>query len=198
MKFVPILNTVAGLTLTPHQWQSTGSIYYAFDVLELMKRPGVIAMKLKAPGPIVLDGRHLTFNAKKQIIYRKVDGARGTIDEQEFIDWLMALGAIAWLGPSVDFNTPLELFQEIPISDKPAKDGYHGIFYTEQASFDIQAAQFERDMNLLDSHCSCETCSQGFTRAYFHHLFTHTPLLAQRMLIAHNVFYAQLHGISAV
>ncbi len=195
MKFVPILNSVAGLTLTPQQWLATGCTLYAFDIGELLKRP---SMKLQSPGPYILDVRYLEWNSKKQIVYRKVDGARQTIEPSDFATWLLSLGAVAWVGDASSLNISLPLFQEAPISDKPAQDAYQGLIDSHEGCFEILHLSFERDLRLLDEHCHCQTCSQGFTRAYFHHLLQHTPLLAQRMLIEHNVFFAQLNGIRAV
>lgn len=198
MKFVPILNSEAGLTLTPQQWQSTGSTHYAFNVSELLKRPGLVAMTLQAPGPFILDIRGLELNAKKQLVYRKIDGAKQTVESADFTDWLMSLGALGWVGDASRWNISLPYFTAYPVSDLPASDAYQGIFYTQLGSCEILESRFEKDLGLLDEQCRCQTCSQGFTRAYFHHLLQHTPLLAQRMMIEHNVFFAQLHGIRAV
>lgn len=190
MKFVPILNSEAGLTLTPQQWLSTGCTHYAFDVAELLKRPGLVAMKLHAPGPFILDIRGLALNAKNQLVYRTVDGAKQTLESEDFIAWLMTLGAIAWIGDTSTWNVPLPIFTACPLSDLPASDAYQGIFYTQSGGLDILESRFEKDLDLLDSACTCQTCLQGFTRSYLHHLRQHTPLLAQRMMIEHNVFFS--------
>ena len=131
LKYVPIINSHAGMTLTPKQWIQTATNVFAYDVTGLLQRPGLVKFSLKSPGKSIVDCRNLTFNAKKQVRFKTIDGSHKTIEVEE------------------------------------------------------------------SENCSCETCSQGFTRAYFHHLLQHTPLLAQRFLVIHNVFFTQLHGIRA-
>lgn len=79
-------------------------------------------------------------------------------------------------------------------SDKPAADALQGRLYTKDGDFDLLAEEKAFDYQLIDSQCSCPTCSQGFNRAYLHHLLAHTPLLCQRFLIQHNVHYYLAQG----
>lgn len=76
-------------------------------------------------------------------------------------------------------------------SDRPAHDACLGAIYSSEGNSLIsdtpQAQQFE----IIDKNCHCPTCSQPFTRAYLHHLFEHTPLLCQRLLIQHNVYLSR-------
>lgn len=72
---------------------------------------------------------------------------------------------------------------------KPARDGYNGVFYRDMQDNSILESRRELDFSLLDNNCNCYTCSSGYTCAYLHHLLQNTPLLAQRLLILHNVFY---------
>lgn len=76
-------------------------------------------------------------------------------------------------------------------SDAPAAMAMRGMVFSEQGVLqlteDIHAMQFEP----VDTSCGCLTCSQQLTKAYLHHLYLHTPLLCQRFLIQHNVYYAQ-------
>jgi queuine tRNA-ribosyltransferase len=72
---------------------------------------------------------------------------------------------------------------------KPSKDGYHGIFYRNMEENSILEEKWEFDFSRLDANCNCYTCSSGYTCSYLHHLLQNTPLLAQRLLISHNVFY---------
>lgn len=75
-------------------------------------------------------------------------------------------------------------------SEQPALEAFNGIIYEQTVPFslldDTQRVQF----HVIDASCQCPTCQQGFTRAYLHHLFQHTPLLCQRLLIQHNVYSA--------
>lgn len=76
-------------------------------------------------------------------------------------------------------------------SNKPANDAIGGMLYSEGKSFHLLDKQWRNDHQLIDQHCSCPTCLQQLTRAYLHHLLQQTPLLAQRYLIQHNVYYFQ-------
>jgi queuine tRNA-ribosyltransferase len=75
-------------------------------------------------------------------------------------------------------------------SDEPAAAAMEGKVFSNKGIInlvdDTTAMQFEP----IDAQCTCPTCSQQFTKAYLHHLLLHTPLLCQRFLIQHNVFYA--------
>jgi queuine tRNA-ribosyltransferase len=73
-------------------------------------------------------------------------------------------------------------------SNRIAEDGIQGIVYTKEGSISILDASMEDDFSLISKDCGCETCSYQLTRAYLHHLLQHTPLLAQRFLIQHNVW----------
>lgn len=76
-------------------------------------------------------------------------------------------------------------------SNRPAEDGYHGLLYHSSGVFNILDAMHAEQFTVIDAQCHCPTCQQQFTRAYLHHLFQHTPLLCQRLLIQHNVYYIQ-------
>lgn len=72
-------------------------------------------------------------------------------------------------------------------TDKPAADAMQGIMYCDAQLIDINDAAYCSQHQPLQQNCSCRTCEQHFTKAYFHHLLQHTPLLCQRLLIQHNV-----------
>jgi queuine tRNA-ribosyltransferase len=76
-------------------------------------------------------------------------------------------------------------------SDTPAQDGMTGVVYSHEGSFSILSPEMVNAHQPLDSQCQCQTCRQSFTRAYLHHLLQHTPLLAQRFLVQHNVYFCQ-------
>lgn len=76
-------------------------------------------------------------------------------------------------------------------SDRPAADAYQGIVYDAQGDFSIEDSCWEHCFTPLATDCTCITCEQKMTRAYFHHLFAQTPLLAQRYMILHNLSYCQ-------
>ena len=104
-------------------------------------------------------------------------------------------------GTASHFDKPAYLFGDVSLStwlthpalriesNAPASDGYRGFFYSCQGIQDVQDNERRLIMEPLDEACLCATCQQGYTQAYFHHLFTHTPLLCQRLLIQHNTFF---------
>ena len=73
-------------------------------------------------------------------------------------------------------------------SDRPVLDAYKGLVYDQTQAFSLEDEAQGLQFDVIDTTCQCPTCTQGFTRAYLHHLFEHTPLLCQRLLIQHNVY----------
>ncbi|MDP1602607.1 MAG: queuine tRNA-ribosyltransferase [Legionella sp.] len=78
-------------------------------------------------------------------------------------------------------------------SDRPAKDGLEGIVYSREGQLNIVDKDKRDEHFVIDESCQCNTCKSNLTRAYLHHLLEHTPLLAQRYLIQHNIYYCQTH-----
>lgn len=76
-------------------------------------------------------------------------------------------------------------------SDAPAKAGMDGKVYTKDGELDLQDSAYELHFETIEPNCSCPTCAQKLSKAYLHHLILHTPLLAQRFLIQHNVYHIQ-------
>lgn len=202
MEFVPYCNTPAGLTLTPLQWQTIGIQTFAFDLLALLQRPGIeLSLDLRkythCSGKIILDARAIEPNKNAQIIFRMPDGARKTISQAELDDWITHLNP-----DEIMVNNKLHLeknqakviedFQnDYWISDEPALKALQGEVICETVfGFNILDETFAQDHELLLKSCQCDTCQSGFTRSYLHHLLKHTPLLAQRFLVQHNVWQA--------
>lgn len=70
---------------------------------------------------------------------------------------------------------------------EPAQLAFQGQVYAKNEVLDLVSISEALNFQLIDRDCTCPTCFQKLTRAYLHHLFLHTPLLAQRFLIQHNV-----------
>jgi len=51
----------------------------------------------------------------------------------------------------------------------------------------IDQARFVLDRSPIDEDCDCETCKNGFSRGYLHHLFRSRELLYYRLASIHNV-----------
>ena len=76
-------------------------------------------------------------------------------------------------------------------SDVPARDAYIGNVYTESSVITLPNDGCKTEFVEIDKNCKCPTCSQKLTKAYLHHLLEQTPLLCQRYLIQHNIYYCQ-------
>lgn len=74
-------------------------------------------------------------------------------------------------------------------TDEPVKAAFQGKVYSQQGEIDLTNKAAEMQFEIIDASCTCPVCTQHFTKAYFHHLIEHTPLLCQRFLIQHNVFW---------
>ncbi|MDP3561026.1 MAG: queuine tRNA-ribosyltransferase [Legionellaceae bacterium] len=91
---------------------------------------------------------------------------------------------------------PLETLQHLSTSgvdliesNRPAQDALDGFIYHPEQSFFIMDEAQRMTFDVIDVGCACPVCNQKLTRAYLHHLYQQTPLLCQRLLIQHNVFY---------
>lgn len=112
------------------------------------------------------------------------------------LDELDASNEIFYLTGNFDFYQMKKLAayrKHLIESDTPARDGMNGIVYSQQGPLNILDASMTNDSRLIDDACQCQTCRQMFTRSYLHHLLQQTPLLAQRYLIQHNLWYCQNH-----
>ncbi len=76
-------------------------------------------------------------------------------------------------------------------SDLPANDAYEGDVYSGDVTFSLKGSDYHAQFDVIDGKCKCPTCDQKFTKSYLHHLLEHTPLLCQRFLIQHNLYYCQ-------
>ena len=76
-------------------------------------------------------------------------------------------------------------------SDVPAMDACLGKVYTDEGVISLGEVEYGQQFEVIDAKCQCPTCNQQFTRAYLHHLLAQTPLLCQRFLIQHNIYFTQ-------
>lgn len=218
--FVPVISSLEGLSLSSQQWKTTGISWFSYQLSILLQRPGFpnvfdIYKDLVCPGFAIIDASDLKLNAKGKIEYRSTDGALMRLGLDNIAIWLQALKPDAIVWPfaegyleDVGFLSSQilrakhqdEQFLECVqvrgnqhwyISNEPAKQGYCGQFYADGVSHNILDAAFEKDLALLSENCDCDSCKQGFTRSYLHHLMAHTPLLAQRYIILHNMRQTQ-------
>jgi queuine tRNA-ribosyltransferase len=70
----------------------------------------------------------------------------------------------------------------------PTRLARHGMALTAGGRLNLKNASHRRDLDPLDSDCSCETCT-GYSRAYLSHLVRENELLAHRLVTLHNVHF---------
>ena len=122
-----------------------------------------------------------------------------TYDEKKsFQDLLQEIEQHKHLPCYVSGNLNLELMQELKCknvqyieSNLIAADGYKGKVYSSQKDLEISDPVYAFEFEPIDKNCECPTCSQKLTKAYLHHLLANTPLLCQRFLIEHNIYFCQ-------
>jgi hypothetical protein len=181
--FIPYLNTVEGMSLTPAQWQNIGVSAFAYKIEPLLQRPGFgQAFSLKAmavvEAKIYLDLSELKRDGGS-IQYRQPDGCMRKIPLQALDLWVAQLQAdeIIWDATKA---------HALRCSNLPAEHAFLGYFYSKQQAQQLITPEYEHDFSVLSEDCDCQSCQSQLTRAYLHHLFQHTPLLAQRYLLIHN------------
>jgi queuine tRNA-ribosyltransferase len=209
--FVPILTTQAGSCLTMQNWQQAGVNALACELDSLIVKPGISVLKtftnlrsyLAWPGTIFLyvnlqvSGPHATY-----LIRSPYDGQKIQLMQAELFALIMHLQP-DYVVFSVDMYSVAEMFMQYAavfptpvnqailhaMSNKPADDAFHGLIYSHDEVFSLLAPASQYSFVPLDRCCSCAICSAGYTRAYLHHLLQHTPLLARRLLILHNIYF---------
>jgi queuine tRNA-ribosyltransferase len=74
-------------------------------------------------------------------------------------------------------------------TNEPANAAMQGKVYSKTGTVDLTDKATQMQFETIDADCGCPTCAQQLTKAYLYHLLQSTPLLCQRFLIQHNVFY---------
>ncbi|NCT56498.1 MAG: hypothetical protein GW760_02125 [Legionella sp.] len=206
--FVPSLTAEAGLVLTVADWASIDVKLAACDLGELLLKPGLAVLQqldsLKAywdwPGELVLNALDIPHNAREQCVLRsKYDGQtlHFTYDEillliQHLNPEHVALPVYLLSRATQDYPDICSKHVEYDFDkgNKPGHDALQGLMYSssDEGTYFITDEKYAMDFSVLDRACACPACSDGFTRAYFHHLYAHTPLLCQRWLVMHNAW----------
>lgn len=63
--------------------------------------------------------------------------------------------------------------------------------FTSRGRLRLTQRRFRRDSYPIDKSCDCAVCSQGFSRAYLHHLFRANEILSAVLASIHNVHFYQ-------
>lgn len=175
-------------------------------------------------GSVILDARDFSLNGRGEFVVQSpYDGSRVVLSLDQFWDLVHQLKPDILLKPQFmetesiakDQSTLFPKMQTLGyqpsdgilfqydgltlyVSDRPAHDALQGRVYQSDGLLSLQDPLYALDFQLLEAHCVCPTCQQSFTRAYLHHLLQSTPLLCQRLLMMHNVFWIRryLNNIS--
>ena len=212
--FIPSLTGEAGAVLTVSDWVSIDVKRASCDLSDLLVKPGMAVLKqledLKSywdwPGELVLNVLSLPKNSSGQCVIRsKYDGRILRFTYEEILSLMQQLkpdhvALPAYLLPLATQAYPDVIQKQVEHDqavfshgDKPGQDALKGLMYTSNkaSTFLITDKQYAMDFSVMDEQCACPACEDGFTRAYFHHLYTHTPLLCQRWLVMHNQWLNQ-------
>lgn len=77
------------------------------------------------------------------------------------------------------------------LSNTPLEDAMCARAYNAQDQWlDLTQTQYRLDTRPLCSSCTCSVC-KDLSRSYFHHLYQQCPMLAQRFIAYHNVFWLE-------
>lgn len=214
-QYSPLLTSVAGRCLTNLNWQEVGVKTVSVGLTDLIIKPGLAVLQVinslaEYTGwnkQIILDTRLPVSNSGYEF-RSPYDGSRMTITTNQALSLIQSLqptmvildNALGAIFDSISSSAEVlqavdNCYQRVDgeayyLSDKPANDGFLGYVYTSSGRQSITAVDNVSNFSVLDVACACPTCQQKFTRAYLCHLYQHTPLLCQRLLIQHNVYAA--------
>jgi queuine tRNA-ribosyltransferase len=94
------------------------------------------------------------------------------------------------VGSPVELLAAIESGVDIFDSAFPTRNARHQTLMTSKGNIDIARARFTLDICPVDENCDCYTC-RNYTRAYLHHLFKESELLALRLASIHNLHFMQ-------
>jgi queuine tRNA-ribosyltransferase len=94
------------------------------------------------------------------------------------------------VGSPVEILNAIESGIDIFDSAFPTRNARHQTLMTSKGSIDIARQKFAMDLSPIYENCSCYTC-RNYTRAYLHHLFKESELLALRLASIHNLHFIQ-------
>src|SRR5659263_96665 len=94
------------------------------------------------------------------------------------------------VGSPIEILNAIESGIDIFDSAFPTRNARHQTLMTSKGSIDIARNKFTMDFSPVDENCGCYTC-KNYTRAYLHHLFKESELLALRLASIHNLHFIQ-------
>lgn len=104
-------------------------------------------------------------------------------DPQDLVDAvLMGFDMFDCVGPTRLARNGTLYVGELDLTDKP-----RFVSPYNKARLQIGNAPFATDQQPIQPGCDCYTCTQGYTRAYLHHLFRTQELTYYRLASIHNI-----------
>ena len=94
------------------------------------------------------------------------------------------------VGSPVEIINAIEFGIDIFDSAFPTRNARHQTLMIKSGNIDIARGKFALDLAPIDENCGCYTC-RNYTRAYLHHLFKESELLALRLASIHNLHFIQ-------
>ena len=73
----------------------------------------------------------------------------------------------------------------------PTRNGRNGHAFTKKGQLHLRNACFKEDDAVLETGCTCSTCTDGFTRAYLRHLYMSKEMLSGILVSIHNIHHFQ-------
>ncbi|MCL2446161.1 MAG: tRNA guanosine(34) transglycosylase Tgt [Oscillospiraceae bacterium] len=70
----------------------------------------------------------------------------------------------------------------------PSRNARHGHLFTWQGVINLNNKKHAQDQQPIDLTCTCPTCTR-YSRAYLRHLLKSGEMLAQRLLVMHNLHF---------
>jgi queuine tRNA-ribosyltransferase len=219
MIYVPSLTSQAGRTITVADWGLTGVNLVSCEFGELLVKPGFdVLNQLESlkhywdwRGEIILNLASLVTNASGQCVVRSIyDGRTLSFSPKNLLVLVRKLNPDyvvlpAWLLPLVSEDYPDLVLKQLSQregeviyeTNKPAEDALAGVLYTKQSERQLRLTDEKHALcfSVMDETCQCPACQDGYTRAYFYHLYVHTPLLCYRWLVMHNQWMAQTYQL---
>ena len=206
-ELMPVL-TASGSAMTVDNWTAIGVKSAVLYLSSLLMKPGIDVLSccdnlhtyVGWSGYLVLNASDLLKNKSGFFVVRSVyDGRVSHYTDKALILLINSLKPDAVILPPALSSDALALLSDAinlsvdtSESDKPAKDALNGLVYDKHAIFSITAEDMAMSFEPLSKDCGCPPCALGLTRAYFHHLYVHTPLLCYRFLIQHNHYAGTL------
>ena len=70
----------------------------------------------------------------------------------------------------------------------PSRNARHGHLFTKEGIMNLHNQKYQLDERPIEEGCGCPACTRH-TRAYLRHLLKAGEMLAQRMLVMHNLYF---------